>query len=133
LPSAFLAVDELLLTANLIVADLRLYTGAITRNLQSYGVFAATERVLMALVRQGADRQEMHEIIREHAMTAWAAVHGDNSQHNPLPDLLSKEACILRFISPEEVLKLLDATTHIGDAPHRARAMADQVRTVIKQ
>ena len=125
-------MDELLLTANQIVADLRLYTGAIARNLQSYGVFAATERVLMALVRHGADRQEMHEIIREHAMTSWAAVHSDGAQHNPLPDLLCKDPNLLRFLSPEEIITLLDATTHIGDAPQRARAMADEVRATLQ-
>ena len=132
LPSAFLAVDELLITANRIVEDLRLYTSSITRNLQTYGVFAATERVLMALVRQGANRQEMHEIIRKHAMTAWAAVHSAGSQHNPLPSLLCKDPDIQSFISPEEILKLLDATTHIGDAPRRARTMADEVRAVLQ-
>jgi len=128
LPSAFLAVDELLLTANRILAGLRLYQGAIDRNLHTYGVFAATERVLMTVVRQGADRQEMHEIIRKHSMTAWAVVHRDGAQHNPLPNLLCEDPDILRFLTPDEVLKLLDARTHIGDAPKRARAMADEVR-----
>ncbi len=35
--------------------------GALARNLSKYGPFAATERVLMALSKTGADRQEMHE------------------------------------------------------------------------
>lgn len=131
LPSAFLAVDELLLTANLILADLRLYQNAIDRNLDTYGVFAATERILMAVVRRGADRQEMHEIIRKHAMTAWAAVHQNGAQDNPLPGLLCEDSGIQRFLPPDEMLKLLDARTHIGDAPQRARAMADEIRASV--
>ncbi len=131
LPSAFLAVEELLLNANRIVADLRLYTDAISRNLESYGVFAATERVLMALVRKGANRQEMHEIIRKHTMTAWAEVHSDSTQHNPLADLLCEDSEIRRYLPRDEVKKLLDAITHIGDAPQRARALANDVRAVL--
>ena len=44
-----------------------------TRTMQAYGPFAATERLLMALVKAGADRQVMHERIREHSLAAWAA------------------------------------------------------------
>ena len=131
LPSACLAVDELLITADFILADLRLYKGAIDRNLETYGVFAATERILMAVVRRGADRQKMHEIIREHAMTAWAAVHQNGAQDNPLPGLLCEDPDIRRFLTPDEVVTLLDARTHIGDAPQRARAMADEVRASV--
>jgi len=74
LPSAFLAVDEILGCVRRILRDLRINDEAIARNLAVYGVFAATERVLMELARQGADRQEMHEVIREHALVAWDAV-----------------------------------------------------------
>ncbi len=45
---------------------------AIARNFAIYGPFAATERLLMAAVKAGANRQEMHEVIREHALQAWA-------------------------------------------------------------
>ncbi len=131
LPSACLAVDELLITADFILADLRLYKGAIDRNLDTYGVFAATERILMAVVRRGADRQKMHEIIREHAMTAWAAVHQNGAQDNPLPGLLCEDPDIRRFLSPDEVVTLLDARTHIGDASQRARAMANEIRASV--
>ncbi|MDF1512598.1 MAG: adenylosuccinate lyase [Anaerolineae bacterium] len=133
LPVAFLAVDELLQNAKSILGDLRLYTGAIDHNLETYGVFAATERVLMALVRRGADRQTMHEIIREHAMTAWAVVHQDSTQANPLPSLLCQDTRISRFLQTDVLLELLDARTHIGDAPQRARALAERVRSYLAQ
>ncbi|MEZ4517612.1 MAG: hypothetical protein R3C44_12560 [Chloroflexota bacterium] len=44
------------------------------RNLAHYGPFAATERVLMALVAEGASRQDAHEWIREASLEAWAAL-----------------------------------------------------------
>src|SRR5207237_7739991 len=71
LPEAFLCADELLITAQKIVEGLRVNEVAVAKNLGEYGTFAATERLLMALVQRGASRREMHERIREHAMPAW--------------------------------------------------------------
>ncbi len=53
LPSAFLAVDEILGAARRILGGLQIYEGAIARNLAMYGDFAATERLLMVLVSKG--------------------------------------------------------------------------------
>jgi adenylosuccinate lyase len=126
LPSAFLTVDELLLRVGRILGGLRIDKGAIERNLARYGTFAATERVLMELGKRGADRQEMHEVIREHSLTAWAALQG--GQENPLPSLLSKDERIGQYLAPEEVKGLLDASIYVGDAPLRARALAERLR-----
>lgn len=126
LPSAFLAVDELLSTAQSILGDLRIYDAAIERNLSRYGDFAATERVLMALVGAGADRQVMHEVIREHAMAAWQAVQAGESQSG-LPQRLSQDSRVQQYLSKEEVKALFNVREHIGDAPERARAVAQSV------
>jgi adenylosuccinate lyase len=125
LPSAFLAVDEILRATHRILGDLRLYEAAISRNMAVYGVFAATERVLMETVRQGANRQEMHEVIREHTLAAWAVLQSARAGGaNPLPQLLSEDARITTFVSAQDVLELLDASTYYGDAPQRARNLA---------
>jgi adenylosuccinate lyase len=126
LPEAFLACDELLRRACRILRDLRIYDGAVERNLSAYGAFAATERLLMQLARFGADRQAMHEVIRQHAMEAWQAVQ--QGQPNPLADRLAAESAILRYLPADRVRALLDASGHIGDAPQRARQMAQQIR-----
>jgi adenylosuccinate lyase len=60
LPEAFLCADELLITAQRLTAGLVINEAAIARNVAIYGPFAATERLLMAAVKAGADRQEMH-------------------------------------------------------------------------
>jgi len=130
LPSAFLAVDEMLRSTKRILSDLRVNDAAIARNLDVYGMFAATERLLMALGRRGADRQEMHEVIRGHALTAWAAVQtGDGA--NPLARLVSEDARILRYLTASEVRELMSAADYVGDAPERARALAAQLRQAI--
>jgi adenylosuccinate lyase len=131
LPEAFLAVDEILLRMLRLVRDFEIEHAAVTRNLQQYGVFAATERVLLAAARRGGDRQVLHELIRHHSLAAWAAVQA--GQANPLPDLIAQDAQIRAYLDADEVRALLDASHHVGDAPERALAVAARVRAAIAE
>ncbi len=114
LPQAFLALDEVLITASKVVSGMNVHEAAIKRNLQAYGVFAATERLLMELGRRGADRQVMHEFIREESLKAWAIVQEGGS--NPLEGLLSNNPSIRKYMTEEEILGCLDASNYYGDA-----------------
>ncbi|QPC81397.1 adenylosuccinate lyase [Phototrophicus methaneseepsis] len=131
LPDAFLTADELLRRMQRLVTGLRINEAAIQRNLDTYGVFAATERLLMEAVRTGGDRQVLHEVIREHSMVAWAAIMQGDS--NNLADLLATDARITQYMAPETVRALLDATEHIGDAPERARNLVSSIRQALPQ
>jgi adenylosuccinate lyase len=131
LPQAFLLCDELVKRAHAIFRDLVVRDEAVARKLEIYGIFAATERLLMELVKAGADRQAMHEVIRQHSLAAWDAVQGDAAQKNPLPDLLAADPTILDYVSGEQVRMLLDARGYVGDAPQRARDMAARIRQAI--
>jgi adenylosuccinate lyase len=123
LPEAFLAADEMLKTAQGILSGLRVDEHALARNLAVYGPFAATERVLMAAVKAGASRQEMHEVIREQSMQAWETVRG--GEVNPLAENLAEDPEILKFLSVEQVRELMDYESHLGDAPVRARKLVE--------
>lgn len=129
LPEAFLVTDEILRRLNRIVSNLRIDASAVAHNLQRYGTFAATERVLMEAARHGGDRQELHEVIREHSLTAWDALRA--GQPNPLPDLLASDDRITRHVDPAAVRALLDASSHIGDAPDRARRLATSIHSAL--
>ncbi len=131
LPEAFLASDELVRRSHRILKGLNVHEQAIARNLAAYGVFAATERLLMEAVRTGADRQALHEVIRRHAMAAWGALWA--GQPNPLADLLAADPEVLRYLPAERVRTLLDAGTHIGDAAARARGMAGNIREALRK
>jgi adenylosuccinate lyase len=126
LPGAFLATDEILRRSARLVRGLVLDRAAIARNLHSYGTFAATERLLMELVKAGADRQEMHEVIRRHSMSAWEKLRDGGA--NPLTDMLVGDERLLSFLPEKRMRDLLDASRHIGDAPQRARDLAQRVR-----
>ena len=125
LPQAFLICDELLVRAQGILKGLVVREERVTRNLAAYGTFAATERLLMELVKAGADRQEMHEVIRKHSMAAWDAVQRDEA--NPLSGLLAGDPEVLAFLPSENVVALLDARDYVGNAPQRARELAAMI------
>jgi adenylosuccinate lyase len=129
LPEAFLICDELLITAKHILGGLQVNEAAIYLNLAKYAPFAAVERVLMALVKVGADRQAMHEVLRQHSMTAWNAVQSGNS--NPLSELISHDPEIIRYLPQNELSQLMDITRYHGDAPQRARQMAETIRNTL--
>jgi len=131
LPEAFLAADELLSAANSIFSKLRVDESAIARNLAIYGPFAATERVLMALVKAGADRQDMHEHIRSHALEAWESL--SRGGENPLADNLCRDIELTEYLSEQEIRLLMVARYHVGNAPERARALAKTIRKVFQE
>jgi len=129
LPEACLATDEILRAANGILSRLRVNETTITRNMSIYGPFAATERVLMALVKAGADRQTMHERVRIHAMKAWEILQ--QGEENPLVSLLCQDAELTEYLTEEEIHLLMDARTHVGDAPGRARTLAKAIGDIV--
>lgn len=131
LPSAFLAVDELVRGAQRVCGGLRINERGVSHNLARYGLFAATERLLMALTRAGADRQKLHAVIREHSLAAWEALQA--GEENPLRQGLSADARITRYLSPRRVLELLEARDYVGDAPARARKMAESLRQTVRR
>ncbi len=128
-PSAFLAADEILRRATRLVRDLQVDEAALARNLEKYGTFAATERLLMAAVKAGADRQQMHEIIREHSLAAWAEVAAGRA--NPLPTRLARDTRITGYLTAEQVAGLMEAGRYVGDAPERAQNLAEQIKTAV--
>lgn len=130
LPEAFLAVDEILERLTKIVDGLRIGRAAITRNMQTYGPFAATESLLMSLALAGANRQEMHERIRNCSMRAWEVIQ--EGQPNPLVDLLAVDEGILRFLRTEQVRAILAQGAGVGDAPERCRSLAAEIRSALK-
>ncbi len=129
LPEAFLICDELLQTTKRILSGLQVNEIAIQHNLEVYGPFAAVERVLMALGKAGADRQVMHEYLREHSMTAWAEVQA--GKPNLLAELISHDPEINHYLPADELCLLFDVTGYLGDAPQRARQMAETIRNTL--
>lgn len=131
LPQAFLLADETLRRTTRIVEEMSVNEDAIAANMARYGPFAATERVLMALVSAGADRQQAHEWIRQASLQAWERLQrGTNA--NPLPELLASDNRIVAYVPETRLRELMDATTHVGTAPERALALAQTIAELLE-
>ncbi len=117
IPSLAIVCDEMVETATKLLKGMVIHQGAIERNMQTYGIFASTERLLMELGRLGADRQEMHEVIRENSLKAWQAVM--EGKTNPLALLLESDRRILKYMTAKQISSFLDASSYVGLAPKR--------------
>ncbi len=126
LPEAFLTADELLRTARRLVDGLSVDLAAMERNFNEYAPFAAVERVLMALCKAGADRQEMHERLRVHSLAAWEK--RQSGVPNPLSELIAADPELNRYLQEQNLRVLMDASHHLGDAPQRARWLAKEIK-----
>lgn len=129
LPESFLAVDEMLHKATALVDGMVIDHAQIERNLASYGPFAATERVLMAAVTAGANRQEAHDWLREGCLRAWEALRSGESNH--LTDILIDDERLTAWLSPDRLHELMDAGAYTGTAGQRATALAAIIRETV--
>ena len=131
IPEAFIAMDEMLLTELKVVKGMNIHSTATERLMSDYGIFAATERLLMELGRKGADRQEMHEVIREESLAAWQSVQ--EGKGNPLKNNLMKDERIREYLSESEIASLLDAHDYTGDAALRTEMVIKEARECLRQ
>jgi len=131
LAEAFIAVDEALRTQIRIVGGWTVHAESMQRNLDQYGVFASTEALLMELVKAGADRQEMHERIREHSQAAWSAIQ--SGRPNPLAELLAQDATINRWLPEDKITVLLSVRSYTGDAAERALGYVAKLKTFLEK
>lgn len=126
IPESFIALDEILITEIKVVKGMSIHSTATSRLMSSYGVFASTERVLMELGKKGADRQKMHEVIREESLKAWVSVQ--EGKENPLKKALMENEEILSYLSKEEIEKYLDASGYTGDAEKRTELVLERAK-----
>jgi adenylosuccinate lyase len=131
LPESFLIVDEILESFTKIIQGLQVRTQAIDRTLANFGPFAAVERVLMALVKKGMDRQDAHALLRDHSLYAWDAIQ--RGEKNPLKSLVGSDPVISNKISKLELDELFRVESYTGIAEKRALEMATAIRDQISR
>ena len=108
LPEAFLSVDAVLeLYAN--IADgLVVYPRMIEKRVNENLPFMATEDILMAAVKAGADRQEIHERIRVHSQAAAQRMKAEGLESDLLeriaadPAFPMDAAALKKLLAPEK-------------------------------
>jgi adenylosuccinate lyase len=114
LPQAFLSADAVLRLALNISGGLVVNPEVIERNVAEAFPYMATENILMAAVAGGADRQQVHEHIRQHSRAVTAALKA-GGQRNDLLDRLRGDP-LLRRVDFDAVL---DRGQFVGRAPQQ--------------
>lgn len=87
LPDAFFAAEGSLLTAAVVLDDLGAYPEMIDRELERYLPFLASTKLLVAAVKAGVGREQAHEIIKGHAVSAALSMREQAADNTMIEDL----------------------------------------------
>jgi adenylosuccinate lyase len=114
IPEAFLAIDGCLQIVIDVARGLVVYPQTIAAAVQAELPFMATEEILMAGVRAGGDRQDLHERLRRHSL---AAAEGVKMQGKP-NDLIDRLGRDEAFRSVD-LSQVLEPARYVGRAPEQ--------------
>jgi adenylosuccinate lyase len=129
IPEAYLGTDAILLLVHNIAAGMVVRPAVIRRHLDEELPFLVTEAVLMRAVKQGGDRQDLHERIRRHAFAASERLKGEDGT-NDLVDRITGDAAF--GLERTEMDAILDPARHVGRAPEQVdRFLAEFVEPVL--
>lgn len=119
LPDQFMAVDGALLVARNLIKGLEPNLDVLNERLNSEGPFLAVEKLLIRGVKQGHNRQELHEKLKNFAMTA--------KELSPEPG-----DYFMRLIETDEDLNL-DLSGFSWDPAEMTGLASHQVETFLKE
>ena len=131
IPEGFLAVDAILELYINVVSGLVVYPKMIEKRLNEELPFMATENIMMAAVKKGGDRQELHERIRQHSMAAGGVVKVEGKP-NALPARIGS-ADAFGFTGVEFRAEMV-ASHIVGRAPSQVTELLENdVRPILEK
>ena len=116
IPEAFLGVDAVLSLLSNIMNGLIIWPKMIESRINAELPFMATENILMAAVKEGGDRQELHEAIRVHSMEAARQVK-EFGKPNDLIERLKGDP-IFECVA-DKIDEIMNPSDFIGRAPEQ--------------
>ena len=126
LPEGFLAADGILRLMQNVTKGLHVNEKIVEKFVLDYLPFIATENLMMAAVRRGGDRQQLHEIIREASMDATARMKNGERW-----DLIAALAARQEFgMTADEIRAELDPAHYIGRCAEQTAAFAAKCRAL---
>lgn len=121
----FLGVDSILNIFINVTKGLVVYPKMVERRIMNELPFIASENILMDAVKKGGDRQELHELIREHSIAAGKRVKEEGLDN----DLIERIASDPRFgLSRDEIVTNLDPKNYTGRSE---RQVEEFIRDVV--
>lgn len=124
IPEGFLAIDGILDLCLNVVDGLVVYEKVINKRLMSELPFMATENIMMDAVKNGGNRQELHERIRELSMEAGKNVKQLGKENNLLELIAADPAFGMNL---EELEKTMDPAKYVGRAPIQVEKFLKEV------
>ena len=121
---AFLAVDGILNLLLNVCDGLVVYPKVVTRRVMTELPFMATENIMMTAVKNGGDRQALHEKLREHSLAAAKVVKEEGGENDLLDRICNDPAFNL---SREEVDGVMKPENFVGRAPSQVARYLEQV------
>lgn len=130
IPESFLATDAILIICANVVDGLVVNNNVIKKHLEDELPFMATEDILMKAVKNGGDRQLLHERIRIHSMKAGQNV----KKYGKKNDLVERIADDPAFgMTLKEIQAILDPKNLIGRCPNQVTEyLTEYVYPVLK-
>lgn len=126
LPQAFLAVDAILIIWKNVLDGLVVYPKMIEKHVMAELPFMATEYIIMECVKNGGDRQELHEKIRVHSMEAGKMVKIEGKENDLLERILKDEYFKL---DKDKLVSIVDPKNFTGFASQQTE---DFIKTEVK-
>ena len=131
IPQAFLAIDAILIIWNNILDGLVIYPKIIEKHIAEELPFMATEYIIMEGVKNGGDRQELHEIIRTHSMEAARQVKMEGKANDLIERIIADDNV---KIDKEKLVELLDPKNFTGFASEQTEEfLKDLVDPIIAE
>jgi adenylosuccinate lyase len=129
LPEAFLALDGSLDLMHNVASGLIVNEAMVKKNLLLELPFMATENILMAAVKAGGDRQDLHERIRVHSQASGHRVKQEGLDNDLIDRLKGDEAFHPPALTHDlDWSDLMDPMKYVGRAPEQVdRFVADVV------
>lgn len=131
IPEGFLAVDGILDLCLNVVDGLVVYDKVITKHMMAELPFMATENIMMDAVKNGGNRQELHEKIRTLSMQAGRTVKEEGKDNNLLELIAADKEFNLTL---EELQATMDPSKYVGRAPLQVdKFLAEVVNPVLEE
>lgn len=128
LAEMFLATDAVLNLYLNVASGLVVYPPVVAKNLMAELPFLASEALMMEAVKAGADRQDVHEAVRQASFQAAASIK--NGGENDLKDRLAKEPILSGVAGRLD--EILDPARYVGRAPEQVdEYLAEEVQPVL--
>ena len=126
-PEGFLAIDGILDLCLNVVDGLVVYPKVIYKHFMAEIPFMATENIMMDAVKEGGNRQELHEKIRQLSMEAGKTVKEEGKENN-LVDLIAADPAF--GLTKEQIEANLKPELYVGRAPRQVEVF---LRDVVNQ